>query len=192
MQLINYDFAWGGGDCLLKIVGTGFMKNELIFPQIYPTIEMKSTDLYPYSFISIDWDNIRYWSDTCIVLQIPSNVYGTSTSNGKCIGSGNVLIKNSVGRKQISSNEIKIEFSILNTYKNTYNNNNGQIAFFQKRIPYWARVDCSDKVLFEVNSMISNETIKIIQYAFDEWNKLIGYTFFDFYKRCSEMDTFFY
>jgi len=171
------------------IKGTGFMNFDTDEPEKTQIrlknangIKLEAQDIVD---IPLDYEDISIWRDTLINIKIPSIVSSEGSILQRLgVGSGRIRIINQVGKIAESSKDINIEASILNYLDNTNNN------LIHKSPPYWARVNCTDKVLFEVNSSISNETIKIIQYAFDEWNKLIGYTFFDFYKRCSEMDTF--
>ncbi|MBR4498711.1 MAG: DNRLRE domain-containing protein [Bacteroidales bacterium] len=184
---LNYDHFWSGGDCLMKISGKGFMERKRLSDfNIDPIIEMKNTDVhdgqYNYTYVPIDWTDIKLWTDTCIILNLPSIVYGKLGARNKNIGSGKIYIKNQVNKEGQYSNPIEIKYSILNTVSpiSVMDSATNLFALQEKQIPYWARVNCSDQIQFEVHNSVSETYIENLQRAFNEWNNVLGFTFYSF------------
>lgn len=183
---LNYDHIWGGGDCQVKITGKGFMDRKKISSfNTAPVIEMRSSDncnsseRHPY--IPLDWTDIQQWTDTCIIFNMPSVVYGKDNAINKTIGTSNVKIINQVNKLGYSE-VVNVEYSIYNTYTipNILDSLTNLPAYQNKKIPYWARFNCKDQIQFEVHSSITDTYIKNIQKAFDEWNNVLGFTLFAF------------
>lgn len=175
----------GGCGQRLTIKGSGFMKHDNIIngqPREFSVVKFPNADGEKYEnsnqliYIPIDFDDIISWTDTCIVITIPSNVYGAEGIYNSSIGTGPIKIKNQVNRETQNNKDVVLSSSIYNTNKTDLETH----TYVEKHIPYWARVNCSDQIQFELKGSIQEKYIKNLQKAFDEWNKVLGFTFYTF------------